>query len=435
MNYPVSRQHGKGKSGVSKTFSTLNKEYEIRKIIIVQGIEFTEADIKKRHEKIKAKRDKYKQEYEQAKAANDKKKMAQSKKYYNAYVGFCKYGRNFLIPDPDGKIMGKIPLTDRGAGCEFRYEYQAHKQLVTYRLRIVKTKQELDKWFKTPDVMLIYAGHSRYGRGTCFGDKPDPGDRWEDGTGCTVGNLSKDDGMFRLAFDFVGVTIHDIHKHGYHTRPFQGTLNIDKKTHHPDIVKAAPLRKLIIDDALDTSKIEKKNTFNASHEDWGYWKWDEDNQCIKIKPVFNLYNHFYKGTYTGPYWGYRDKYQGKWELNILLHAGWKNTAADPWELQRVEPKCKCFCHFGCSSFKHFHPIIRGDDKKNWKKTGEGPSQKNFAYFTIRPANGLLPPVWLKRIMQYPKISKGRSWEPCLEWARKKTNYDLYYKYGENFRVI
>jgi hypothetical protein len=349
--------------------------------------------------------------------------------YVGLYADLCKRIPLYMIPDENGKLLGTIPLKDRGSGKEFRYEYRSRKQKVIYRLRIVQTKEDLRKWLETEGVHVIYDGHSRYGRGACFGSDPKPGDHWEDGTGCTVNALSKDDGLIRLGYDVVGIPVHDLYEHRYHTRPVQGEFRLDKDTCHPDVMHAKPLRVLKFDPTLDTSGIS--DSFRGCHEKWGYWKWDAKENCIKVKPdpKFNVQSLFYGGTHTGPFWCYRARNtqmlaETKWQLAIVLRAGWKNTSARPWELGTVTLRCKVFCHFGCSSLRHFRRILRTEKYKHWRKTGRGAARKNFAYFTNRPANSISTPVWLSKLFKCPYYSKRRSWEPTLEWARKKAKREF-----------
>jgi len=441
MSNPVSRQHGKGKADESATESTINTGYEIRKIVVARGIEGTDKDIKDAQARTQKKCKEWEDKLQQAKAAGDRKAEREAKESVYWYKYYCRVFPMWVIPDDQGKIMHKVPLKDRGSSHEFRYEYNNDKQQVIYRIQIVQTKHEFKKWLQTPSVHVIYAGHSRYGRGACFGATPNPGDRWEDGTGCTTGNISKEDGLLRLGFDLMGIPITDIHHHHYHTRPFRGQLEVNKKTCHPQIVKMKPIRKLVIDSSLDVSGMKDKSSFKATHEPkWGYWKWDSSNDCIRIKPTFDLASMFYQDNPNqGVLWGYRkrnrDGYGPNWRLQIVLQAGWKDTTCSPWELDKVDLKCKVFCHFGCSSFKHFHPIVRGNNYNNWKKSGTGADQHNFAYFTTRPSNKFCTSVWLQYVLTYPYLSKGKSWEPCLEWARKKANRDLTVKWKQNYKII
>ncbi|BBO88405.1 hypothetical protein [Desulfosarcina ovata] len=339
MGFPTSKQHGKGKKAPpSSTHTTINTGFEIRKIVLARGVEGTDKDLKDRRKQLKKKLADWEHKLNVAIVLNDTKAQKEAKEWVDWLKEYIDIHPMFLVPNDQGKIMHKVPLTDRGSSHAFRYEYINSKQEVIYRLKVVQTKREFKKWLETPGIMVIYAGHSRYGRGACFGDMPAPGDRWEDGSGCTINKLSTDDGLLRLGFEFVGIPITDIHHHHYHTKPFRGLLKINAKTCHPEITKSKPIRKLVIDPDLDISGTQKKNHVTGSHEsEWGYWKWDSQSQCIRIKPTFDLKSMFYKDDPTqGTLWGYRKKrYEsggGKWRLQIVLNAGWKNTVCKPWDL-------------------------------------------------------------------------------------------------------
>lgn len=416
----VSRQHYK-----STTSTSIDRGYEVRNIVVAMGIEGTNEDIEKQ--------------------------VGANGKFPNYRVKWLKTKPKLVdiwkIPNDTGKIINEIPVEKVGSGGGEYFVYKSKKQRVIFHLYIVEKKSDFKKWLETPNAHVIYAGHSRYGRGACFGDVSDPGDRWEDGTGCTKGNISPNDGLLRLGYPIVGIPITDIDHHTYHTAPVQKKPIIDKKTCHPEVVKMVPIRRMKIDPNLDKpthlDKPKKKyNSFNLSHEEWGWWKWDDHENCIRIAPdlpleLIGLENLFYKGDPKKDIWGYRkkDREHKKYKLHILLHAGWKETNASPWDIGKVNLRCRVFCHFGCSSLKHFHKIIRGKDYKNWKRTGKGREEDRFAYFTNRPSDAFLPPVWLKWLFLYPKKNAFKSWRRSLEWARIKTKKELRLKWRQRYHVI
>jgi hypothetical protein len=421
--------------------TTIDTSYEVRRIVIARGIQRNSKDMVLKYEEALLDKSLLEDELaELPKRARKKrralKKQIRWKKMDASYYDLA------LIPDSQGKILHRFTLKDRGAGVPFRYEYRSDKQRVLYRIRIVETKAEYRKWLQTPGVHVIYSGHSRYGRGACFGNTPKPGDRWEDGTGCTKNAISSKDGLLRLGFDIVGIPITDIVKHGYHMAPVQGNLALTGSTCHPEVMKNKPIRRIVIDSQLNTKRIRGNRLRQAHEKKWGHWKWDGRRNCIKIacdRSKFDLSKFVYKANPAGPFWGYRKKRKGKWRLHLLLRAGWKDTHADPWELHDVQLKCKVFCHFGCSSLRHFRPILRGAGYKNWKRTGSGRSEDRFAYFTTKPARNLVTAVWLWALFQYPKRSKGKSWGPCFRWATRRANRKLgrlRRKYGfHNFKIV
>ena len=417
----VSRQHFK-----STTSTPVDRGYEVRNIVVAMGIDFTNED------------------YEKRVGANGKFPNYKCKWHKHKLLDLWK------IPNNNGKILNEIPVEKAASGSGEHFVYKNDDQRVIFHLYVVEKKSDFKKWLETPGAHVIYAGHSRYGRGACFGDGvTDPGDRWEDGIGCTKGDISPNDGLLRLGYPIVGIPITDINKHFYHTAPVQEKPIINKKTCHPEVVKMVPIRRMRIDPNLDKpthlDKPKKKyNSFNLSHEEWGWWKWDGHENCIRIAPdvpleVVGLENLFYKGDPKKDIWGYRkyehDKKFKGYKLHILLHAGWKETNAGPWDIGKVNLKCKVFCHFGCSSLKHFHSIIRGKDYKNWKRTGKGRNEDRFAYFTSRPSCGMLTPVWLKHLFLFKKRNAYKSWRHSLEYARIETSKELRHKWRQRYRVI
>jgi hypothetical protein len=87
------------------------------------------------------------------------------------------------------------------------------------------------------------------------------------------------------------------------------------------------------------------------------------------------------------------------------------------DLGATDVKCRVFCHFGCSTFKHNYPILR--KRKGWKRTPDD----RFAYWTTASALESTP-YWLHYLFVYPKENAFQSWYPSLQWAVQKTNVKL-----------
>jgi hypothetical protein len=419
----ISRQHGRGKKGQSsRTRSALNTGFEVRRIVVARGLQRNHAD-QKRHLAN------WERRLASAKTNSDRKKANKNITYY----------RNCLVPDDKGMLVGKVKLEDRGAGADFRWEYRNKHQKVKYLIKVVEAKHEFKKWLGTRDVHVIYTGHSRYGRGACFGPDESDGDQWEDGTGCLIGRIGKVDGLFRLGYDVVGIPIEDIYHHGYHTRPVQGPKPRDATGWHRTIskkFKAGRLREVVFDSRLDTGKIGAEGIYSRT-EGWGSWIFDPEDpkKRIRIKPKFNLKERFYDNHDRGPFWGFiqQNRTNGPWTLHLALHAGWKHTATDPWELDDVNPmQCKVFCHLGCSSKKHYRTIVRS--KKGYRLKGEKRSTRYYSYFTSSPSYGVSAPVYLSKLLTIKKLSKGRAWGPLLKDARKAASKELG-KMGYKFSIV
>jgi hypothetical protein len=156
-----------GKTGLFLWFSALF--YEVRRIVIAEGIEFHDSDIGQ-----------------------------------YSVLGYLKSNQS--------KLSGQLTVDSSGK----KAEYISHDQKVHYKLEVVHKKSEFKTALQTEGIIAIYAGHSRYGRGACFdqytGAFSKTGDQWENGT-------TSENGLFRLAFPYVPVPEHEIRKHKYHFAP------------------------------------------------------------------------------------------------------------------------------------------------------------------------------------------------------------------------
>lgn len=250
-------------------------------------------------------------------------------------------------------------------------EFDHPDQGIRYIIRSTESKQEFRDAIETEGLIVIYAGHSRYGRGCCFAQVDggsdtggaEPGEYWESGS-------SHDDGLLRWAYPYVSVHLSDIETHQYTFRPVTAAEACPPRDQRHPEAAAAPVAIELPEDLR------------------GY-----------VAPYYEADDH--------RYWGYRSP-----EPSILLQAGWTGTEADPFDLGAVNIRCRCFCHFGCSSRLHFRPILRGDDYKAWQRDDSGDT--NFAYFTTAPA----PPapaamMWLGAMTKSTKTKAGEPWKPGL----------------------
>ena len=104
--------------------------------------------------------------------------------------------------------------------------------------------------------------------------------------------------------------------------------------------------------------------------------------------------------------------------SAVLHAGWKGTKSVPDDLGAIDPLCRVFCHFGCSSFKHNYRIVRKE--KGWKREGN----QKYAYWTTDIAIGVTDIYWLQSILTFPQFNAWDSWQASLDYAVRKTNAAL-----------
>ncbi|MDP2365633.1 MAG: hypothetical protein Q8M94_17940 [Ignavibacteria bacterium] len=322
-------------SGTSGALNTFRLTYEKRRIVVAQGLDFRDDDLRAR----KAKNPRYSEE-------------------------------------PLENFLKDNCTTDFTAKDSTHFEYINDDQQVHFFIEIVRSKEEFSKALDTPGIHVIYAGHSRYGRGTCF--DPDvsstlytEGERWEQGD-------SKRNGMFRLGYPFIGIPFSDMEHHKYKFAP----VAVEEKPpslsdRHPEA--RSSLSRILLPDSLKTY----------------------------VVPEFKSPSNKYWGLIT------------KKEKKILLRAGWENTRSTPFDLGSTELKCKVFCHFGCSSKLHYWKLIRKSPYKNWAR--DNPPTDRFAYFSDRPGDYSGWCYWLFYVLKYSEPNSYKSWWESLEYAKKATN--------------
>ena len=321
---PRSRSEG-------QAHAVLNRGYELREIVIAQGIQFTNAN------------------FDAALAA-----QPDDAEYYK------------LLHVPQGLQPWFPKLQMQGTD---RAEYVSDAQRVRFTMRVVNRKDEFKKALETEGLHVIYGGHARYGRGPCFGAKTDPGEDWEQGANPTQG------GLLRLGFPIIGVHLSEVRQHGYSFWPVAvGGSPPAREDCHPEIQRGR-LRAAPLPDDLKSKVLAQGQPLAAK-----YWM-------------------FGSGA----------------EESILLNAGWDQSSSAPMDLGATKLSCRCFCHFGCSTYVHNWPIVR--QRKGWTRT----SDDRFAYFTQRPAYSLTVPVWLRGLFEYPRRNDYDSWFASLEWAARRTN--------------
>lgn len=321
-------------SGSSGSLIAFRLTYEKRKIIVAQGLDFRDDDLRAR----KAREPRYSEEPLEDFLKNN-------------------FTSNFTALDST------------------HFEYISDDQRVHFFIEIVRSKDDFHKALGTPGIHVIYAGHSRYGRGTCFdpdvsSDNYIEGDRWEQGD-------SNRNGIFRLAFPFVGIPFSDIMHHKYKFAPVAVEERPPSiKDRHPEA--KLDLRRITLPDSLKNYVLD---AFKSP---------------------------------SNRYWGFIRK-----EKHILLHAGWENTSSNPYDIGEVDLKCKVFCHFGCSSKLHYWKIIRKNPYKNWAR--DIPPTDRFAYFSDRPGDYRGWCYWLFYILSYSEVNAYQSWWNSLEYAKRATN--------------
>jgi hypothetical protein len=103
---------------------------------------------------------------------------------------------------------------------------------------------------------------------------------------------------------------------------------------------------------------------------------------------------------------------------IVLHAGWSGTINDPMDLGATQMRCRCFCHFGCSSRLHFWDIVRRSEYKGWQRSG--PPMERMAYFTTAPADHRSI-FWIYALLDYSQPNNASHWWDSCQYAKNRAN--------------
>jgi hypothetical protein len=270
-----------------------------------------------------------------------------------------------------------LPIQDHGNGVHTLVNPEAG---VHFTILIQTEKTQFETILDTEAVHCIYSGHARWGKGCCFGRGNDPGEEWEEG----AAGKTNTTGLFRMGYPFLAVTAAEIVKHGYTANLVRSTITMPRDQCHPDLAR----------------KLGRMRARKAA----------------EIDPSFPALVKDYDANHA--YWTFRANDDGKKKTWVPLNAGWTDTTSRPHEIGAFDPKCRVFCHFGCSTLKHNYPIVR--KRKKWTREGN----ERYAYWTTSLADGRETIYWLYHILTYKKYNAFQSWEPSLKYALSKTNRDL-----------
>jgi hypothetical protein len=307
-------------------------------------------------------------------------------------------GLDFNHGDPTMDDSWQVPeaMNDRlggtlqNAGAN-TWTYRNDAQEVDYTVRVVNTRRAFKDALETEGAMVVYGGHSRYGRGTCFGTDRGPGDQWENGNP----DGSSSNGIFRLGYPYVPVDVHDVEAHQYHFTPIPAE-NPRPRMGYPRSEFYRSLSPITLPTALQS--LVKSGHASPTHRYWGYGS----------------------GAHA----------------KLIMVAGYENTESDPFDLGAVNMSCRVFCHFGCSTFAHFYRLVRR--VYGWSRDGDN----RFAYWTTKDAVIITPILWIYHVLTYGRLSRGQPWAPLMSYAASNTNTSIYrelrdmgYRSWEIHRII
>lgn len=370
--------------------------------------------------------------------------------------------------------------------------YDAAEQNVTYRILVTTSKQEFHQYLEGThansadypgNVLVVYGGHARYGRGPCLGTSSAHGNRW--GTG----GDPRIEGIFRMGYPYLMVPVTEILTHQYLA------MIARQATSDPDL-SAVNIKTM---DRSRNSQVlhPALRPYTRARKTRGYSKSELDTMIQSLQnavdyavtqdPDLRSLPHSYISGYVGDILENRDSgrnslqsytfgrvdaaerfwatyksqtlsasyYDGtRWHSKrlrnprersgrfiwpwIILHADWRNTVSGSWrpplggaparmDLEATRLNCRGFCHFGCSTKLHNHRVMR--EMKRWRRTRDG--NNRLCYWTTESAYADINPYWLYHILTYVPGSRvgrksfsSRGWGDVCEYAKVCTNLDL-----------
>ncbi len=246
-----------------------------------------------------------------------------------------------------GVDAGKLDRSADGFTYNARDAHHA-----VYTVKFVYTRADFKTYLHSPEVHLIYCGHSREGRGPCFLDKSTPEGK---------GEYWGDDGIFKMAFDFIGAPTNDINENEY----------------HPHLVSPG--------ETIDASKCEPVHL--GKH-------YGELAPRLTGAPLI---------VPTREYMGYVDEKKVEW---LAMKAG----AGD---FDGTQPRARALCLFSCDTADYWKPIVQASQ---WKPS---PDHGLVYYTSATDSPTTTTGLWLRHLFTYQ--GPAGPWKPSLDYAMGKTN--------------
>lgn len=199
------------------TLNVVNTTFEIREIVIAQGIQFHNADVERRIRFL-------------AQKNNNPSALAD--------LNTLPVPSSLINDFPDIVIQN-----DNNA------VFISDTQHVEFRLRVINTKDAFKAALETPGIHVMYCGHARWGRGPCFGpDLPvdvndaagqdKTGDNWENGVDPVKF------GLFRMGHPFLGLPFSELDDHKYKFSPVPATVTVNPADIDKSLTIPTSLRKI-----------------------------------------------------------------------------------------------------------------------------------------------------------------------------------------------
>jgi hypothetical protein len=244
-----------------------------------------------------------------------------------------------------------------------------------------------------------------------------------------------------MGFPWIPIPVSEMLHHGYRAlavledKPAKSAET--RSSRHPDI-RLNRLKLMTLDELIDETNRTRDRLqtavakFKADPDD----DIPEDLKGIYEKDASNIRGQLTNVTDTSRFWVqhvnvyFRKANQWYRVREVILDAGWSGTNISPMDLGGTVMRCRCFCHFGCSTYKHNYPILRGSKYADWRREGN----ERYAYWTTNLSSSGTSAFWMYNIFRYSKRSAKLSWAPLLADAVQRTRNDLT-RCKETYRVI
>jgi hypothetical protein len=301
-----------------------------------------------------------------------------------------------IDPSQHPTLAGREPLAVETDGPN-HFEFLSKKQGVRFVVDRAVNRDHFKESLQDPKLHVIYTGHARLGRGPCFGrglQKHPTGELWEDGT-------SPDNGIYRMGFPFIAVSVAEIEEHGYTANLVASDIALKAPDCDPDLRRHLGV-------------LKRKTADEIADEAWALRKKFEGSEVAR----FDLRSRVRDSDPNQQWWAFRGFEHGKPATFVVLHAGWEETTTAPLDLGLTDVRCRVFFHCGCSTLQLNREIYR--NRKIVKQEGD----RGYAYFTTAPSWMSDALFYLYHLFTYPKYNRFQKWGPSLDYAVQKANADL-----------
>lgn len=282
--------------------------------------------------------------------------------------------------DPKNSGLSRYPGLALAVIDADHFRYDNPMQGVRYEVERTTDRARFIAGLEDPETFVLYTGHARFGRGSCFGrvfNGPEQGSP-------TVGDVWQQ-GLFRQGFPHIGVPVHELVEHQYRTFVSPATQTLVQADCDPLLkskfgsLKKKPLREVVPADAL----------------------------------------HLIQGL--GPddlVWTFRAFQHGVTDDFLVHVAGFQNTAFPDVDLGKTAIACKGYFHCACLTEQLNREIVVV--RKGFAQVDD----TGHTFFTTDASDMFDGLSFLYHMLSFPEPSRFRPWKDMLDYAKTKANRDL-----------